>query len=69
VVESINYSGAQEVTSIVAVPEKISYSLNISAYYLPTLEDLIADLPKIDAPAPANKKNPLSSFSETTQSN
>jgi type IV pilus assembly protein PilO len=69
VVESINYSGGQEVTSLVAVPEKISYSLNISAYYLPTLEDLIADLPKIDAPAPANKKNPLSTFSDTTSAN
>lgn len=64
VVESINYSGGQEVTSIVAVPEKISYSLNISAYYLPSLEDLIADLPKIDAPSPANKKNPLSTFAD-----
>ncbi|MFB3160711.1 hypothetical protein ABLO26_04990 [Neobacillus sp. 179-J 1A1 HS] len=64
VVESINYSGGQEVTSIVAAPKKISYSLNISAYYLPTLEDLIADLPKIDAPAPANKKNPLSTFAD-----
>jgi type IV pilus assembly protein PilO len=69
VVESINYSGGQEVTSIAAVPEKISYSLNISAYYLPALEDLIADLPKIDAPAPANKKNPLSTFSDTTIAN
>lgn len=69
VVESINYSGGQEVTSIVAVPEIISYSLNISAYYLPALEDLIADLPKIDAPVPANKKNPLSTFSDTSTAN
>ncbi|WHX99484.1 hypothetical protein [Neobacillus sp. DY30] len=64
VVESINYSGGQEVTSIVTVPGKISYSLSISAYYLPTLEDLIADLPKFDAPSPANKKNPLSTFAD-----
>jgi type IV pilus assembly protein PilO len=69
VVESISYSGGEEITSLEQKPEKLSYSLTISAYYLPTLDDLIAELPKIDAPAPANKKNPLSSFSDTTKAN
>lgn len=69
VVESISYSGGEEITSLDQELEKLSYSLTISAYYLPTLDDLIAELPKIDAPAPANKTNPLSSFSDTTQSN
>jgi type IV pilus assembly protein PilO len=66
VVENISYSGGQEVTSLSqgTENEKLTYSLSISAYYLPTLEDLLADLPKIDAPAPANKKNPLSSFAD-----
>lgn len=67
VVESINYSGGKEITSLDTEPaeEKLGYSLTLSAYYLPTLNDLIADLPKIDAPAPANKKNPLSVFSDS----
>lgn len=71
VVESINYSGGKEITSLDTEPsdEKLSYSLSVSAYYLPTLNDLIADLPKIDAPGPANKKNPLTTFSDTTKSN
>jgi type IV pilus assembly protein PilO len=69
VVESISYSGGEEITSLEQKPEKLSYSLTVSAYYLPTLDDLIAELPQIDAPAPANKKNPLSSFSDTTKSN
>lgn len=71
VVESINYSGGKEITSLDTEPseEKLSYSLSVSAYYLPTLNDLIADLPKIDAPGPANKKNPLSLFSDVLENN
>jgi type IV pilus assembly protein PilO len=71
VVESINYSGGQEITSLDKEPaeEKLSYSLSVSAYYLPTLNDLIADLPKIDAPGPANKKNPLSAFTDVLENN
>jgi type IV pilus assembly protein PilO len=71
VVESINYSGGKEITSLDTEPaeEKLSYSLSVSAYYLPTLNDLIADLPKIDAPGPANKKNPLSAFTDVLENN
>jgi type IV pilus assembly protein PilO len=66
VVESINYSGGEEITTLDPEKEKepISYTLTVSAYYLPGLEDLIAELPKIDAPAPAKKRNPLNSFSD-----
>ncbi|NWQ40197.1 hypothetical protein MLOOGBEN_05735 [Bacillus sp. EB106-08-02-XG196] len=71
VVESINYTGGQEITSLETEPveKKLSYSLSVSAYYLPTVNDLLADLPKIDAPGPANKKNPLTTFTDTTKTN
>jgi type IV pilus assembly protein PilO len=69
VVEAISYSGGEEITSLEQEKTEISYNLTISAYYLPELNDLIAEVPKIDAPAPANKKNPLTTFSDTTQSN
>ncbi|MDQ0975669.1 type IV pilus assembly protein PilO [Neobacillus niacini] len=71
VVEAINYSGGEEVTTLNPEEEKkpISYTLTVSAYYLPGLEDLIAELPKIDAPAPANKKNPLSASSDVLKNN
>jgi type IV pilus assembly protein PilO len=69
VVESISYSGGEEVTTLEQEKKPLAYSLTISAYYLPTLDDLVAELPKIDAPAPAKKKNPLSSFSDTTKAN
>jgi type IV pilus assembly protein PilO len=69
VVESISYSGGEEVTTLEQEKKPLAYTLTISAYYLPTLDDLVAELPKIDAPAPAKKKNPLSSFSDTTKAN
>ena len=66
-VESISYTGGQEITSLDQEVKPISYSLTISAFYMPSLADLAADLPKIDAPAPAGKDNPLSEFPATTQ--
>lgn len=69
VVESINYSGGPEITSLEQQNTKLSYTLTISAFYMPTLADLAPELPNIDAPAPAYKKNPLSQFSDTTSSN
>jgi type IV pilus assembly protein PilO len=65
VVESITYSGGEEITTLdpEKVDEPLLYTLTVSAYYLPGLDDLIAELPKIDAPAPANKKNPLNANS------
>lgn len=67
VVESINYAGGQEITSLDQEDAPISYTLTISAFYLPQLADLKAELPKIDAPAPAGKANPLSQFSKVTK--
>jgi type IV pilus assembly protein PilO len=66
VVESINYTGGPEITSLTDNINPLSYSLTISAFYMPTLADLQAQLPKIDTPAPAGKQNPLSQFSATT---
>lgn len=69
IVEAINYSSAEEITTVDQQMDPLTYTLTISAYYLPELDDLIAELPKIDAPPPANKDNPLSSFSDTTKAN
>jgi type IV pilus assembly protein PilO len=69
VVESINYTGGQEITSLDQEAQKLTYSLTVSAFYMPNLADLQDQVPNIDAPAPANKENPLSQFSDTTNSN
>jgi type IV pilus assembly protein PilO len=62
VVEAINYTGEQEITNLNQVSQPLSYNLTISAYYMPNLEELQAQLPKIDVPAPAGKDNPLAQF-------
>lgn len=67
IVESISYSGGQEITSLDQEDQPLTYSLTISAFYMPNLSDLAAELPKIDAPAPAGKDNPLSQFPATAQ--
>ncbi|MBS4215480.1 hypothetical protein [Neobacillus rhizophilus] len=65
VVEAINYSGGEEVTKLDQEKQPLSYSLTLSAFYMPGLTDLAGQLPKIEAPAPAGKDNPLSQFPET----
>jgi len=68
VVEAINYSGMEEVTSLDQEEKPLSFTLTVSAFYLPSLTDLESQVPKIDAPDPAGKVNPLSQFpSVTTQ--
>jgi len=67
VVKSISYAGGQEITSLDQEVKPLSYSLTISAFYMPSLTDLTAHLPTIDAPAPAGKDNPLSEFPATGQ--
>ncbi|MGG1677581.1 hypothetical protein ACIFOT_17730 [Neobacillus sp. NRS-1170] len=65
VVEAINYTGGEEVTSLDQEDKPLSYLLTVSAFYMPTLTDLAAQMPKIDAPAPAGKDNPLTQFPAT----
>lgn len=69
VVESINYSGGEEITRLDQEKQQLDYTLTISAYYMPDLADLQAQLPKIDAPAPAGKDNPLNQFSDLNSTN
>lgn len=66
VVENISYSGGQEVTSISQAVKPLAYSLTISTFYMSGLTDLQPGLPKMDAPAPADKQNPLSTISNVT---
>lgn len=64
VVESVSFSGGNELTSLEAELEPLAYSLTFSAFYMPTLEDLQNQLPELDTPAPSNKTNPFSSAPE-----
>lgn len=64
-VEAINYTGEKEVTSLETKTQPLTYSLTVSTFYMPSLTDLQADLPKMDSPAPAGKDTPLSQFPAT----
>jgi type IV pilus assembly protein PilO len=64
IVEAIDYSAGSELTSLDQGNKPFSYNLTVSAFYMPGLTDLKGQLPKIEAPNPAEKQNPLSQFPE-----
>ncbi|USK53918.1 LysM peptidoglycan-binding domain-containing protein [Cytobacillus solani] len=66
VVEAIDFTANEEIIEESQENTPITYQVTLSAFYMPTLSDLIDQLPKIETPKPANKKNPFSSFGEYT---
>ncbi|NMH69874.1 hypothetical protein HF072_13885 [Bacillus sp. RO3] len=61
-VEEISFSGPQEIQQSSEDSGNVSFGIVVSAFYLPGLVDLESELPKLDAPYPANKKNPFQQF-------
>lgn len=59
-VDSIDFVGTEEVTSIEQNAEPLVYTLGLSAFYSPDLIDLQKHLPDMETPLPADKDNPLS---------
>ncbi|ANU11312.1 pilus assembly protein PilO [Planococcus antarcticus DSM 14505] len=59
IVEAVDFGSNEEITSADQVGEPIDVNLTFSAYFRPDLIALADTLPKIDAPAPAGKINPL----------
>lgn len=59
VVENIDFSGTEEVTSEDDEVAPLTFSLTVSAFYMPTLIDLMDHLPQIEAPEPSKKENPF----------
>jgi type IV pilus assembly protein PilO len=66
-VESINFSGSSEVTSLGELQQPLNYQVSLTLYYMPGLEDLQKDLPKIDSGEPASKRNPLTQFDDPSE--
>lgn len=59
IVEAIDFGSNEEITTADQVSEAIDVNVTFSAYFRPDLIALADTLPKIDAPAPAGKVNPL----------
>jgi type IV pilus assembly protein PilO len=66
-VESVNFSGSSEVTSLGKLQQPLNYQVSLTLYYMPGIEDLQKDLPKIDSGEPASKRNPLTQFDDLSE--
>ncbi|MBT2643098.1 hypothetical protein J7I80_12735 [Bacillus sp. ISL-41] len=69
VVESISFSGPQESFAVSDEDVPIEMSLSINSFYFPELADLMDYNPKIQAPEPANKRNPFPTFGDYSEDN
>jgi type IV pilus assembly protein PilO len=68
-VNSITFSGPAELSSVGTgeVQTQMSFAVNLSIFYYPTLQDLVEDLPEVETESPANKTNPLSGFPDLNE--
>ncbi|MBB6445870.1 pilus assembly protein PilO [Bacillus benzoevorans] len=57
--DNLSFKGLTEVMDAGQQNEKITFDLSVSAFYFPKLADLHSELPPIDTPDAANKKNPF----------
>jgi type IV pilus assembly protein PilO len=58
-IESVTFTGQQELTSVDQEVSPLTYTVALSAFYFPELEDLMEDLPPLSVPEPSNKTNPF----------
>ncbi|RSD23312.1 hypothetical protein [Mesobacillus subterraneus] len=63
-VNSISFTGADEIFTLTDEEDQIEMTLTIHAFYLPMLKDLQEFNPKIETPTPANKRNPFPTFGD-----
>lgn len=66
VIENIDFTAGEEIIDYEQTDRPLSYQVRLSAFYMPTLSDLIDSLPKMESPEPANKKSPFTRFGDTT---
>ncbi|WP_422123053.1 LysM peptidoglycan-binding domain-containing protein [Planococcus sp. X10-3] len=59
IIDSINFSSNGEVTTVEAEDDVLDVTLSFSAFFRPDLIALADTLPKVDAPPPANKIDPM----------
>ncbi|ESU30789.1 hypothetical protein G3A_20405 [Bacillus sp. 17376] len=69
VVESISFSGPPEIFTLSDEELPIEMALTINAFYFPELGELKEYNPKIQTPAPANKRNPFPTFADYSEEN
>lgn len=63
-VDSILFSGTQEITSVEQTTGPLTYQLSVSAFYAPGLTNLQNQLPPMEAPEPSKKRYPFDNAPE-----
>lgn len=58
-IENLVFAGQEEITSIEQEINPVPFTVTVSTFYLPSLTDLVDDLPTLETPLPSNKKNPF----------
>ncbi len=58
-IDELSFSGNEEVVTTDSPPEKLTYTLTVSTFYYPKLEELRGQLPPLEVPNPSRKINPL----------
>ncbi|MEC1696830.1 LysM peptidoglycan-binding domain-containing protein [Schinkia azotoformans] len=58
-IDSLSLAGGEEVKSVDDKVEGLTYTLVLSTFYYPKLEELKDQLPAFETPPPSNKDNPL----------
>ncbi|MFZ3588330.1 hypothetical protein ACOI1C_03430 [Bacillus sp. DJP31] len=64
-VESLSFAGQPELTSLDQTVNTLKYTVIISTFYFPSLEDLKDQLPPLETPSPSQKLNPFISSTST----
>lgn len=64
-VDSLTFAGEEELISIEQTRKPLTYSIVVSAYYAPVLNDLVKDLPQMELTKPSEKTNPFSTSPAT----
>ena len=59
VIKELNFAGPGEAEKITGTESPIEFTLIAAVYYMPSLVDLLEDVPVIDRPYPANKESPF----------
>lgn len=64
VVQSIELDTPEEIREAAAEKEPIELTVSFQAFYRPDLQELIPEVPKLDAPMPAGKEDPTTRAGE-----
>lgn len=68
-VESIAFTGPEEITSLSTENPLIQMTLVLNAFHLTGMDELKDFNPKIETPQPANKRNPFPAFGNYSEDN